>query len=420
VSIKGKIIVVVTGTLLVGVAVIGYLFDRNYRLQVARTSDETLRASRGAFENLRKDSVDMMAAAVEAMASNQQINAALANRDREQLLKATAPIYQSFHKQYGITHWFYWEPEPPGQTGVKGLVNFLRGATPEKHGDMVERVMLAQVAKTKTFVNGIELGITGFAFRVVAPVYWKGKLSGYFEIGKDIGNFLVSMKQQSGNEYGLLLQKSRMDAAKWRSSRRNWGQRDNWDDMKDLLLAKNTYSDESILRYDGSLDTVPESGQELGLVEHGAGIYSRGVFPLYSAGGAKVGAVFVLSDITAAHRAAHQMMVRGLLAIILLMALTGIVMCVLFNRLIVARLERLIRVAKRVVGGEFNVEVVPSAQDEVGKFEELFEQFRRVFVDLVGNIENEPATQDVAPVAAPDPVCGAQPELAGSSTLGGK
>lgn len=114
------------------------------------------------------------------------------------------------------------------------------------------------------------------------------------------------------------------------------------------------------------------------------------------------------------------MMVRGLLAIILLMALTGIVMCVLFNRLIVARLERLIRVAKRVVGGEFNVEVVPSAQDEVGKFEELFEQFRRVFVNLVGNIENEPATQDVAPVAAPDPVCGAQPELAGSSTLGGK
>jgi HAMP domain-containing protein len=167
--------------------------------------------------------------------------------------------------------------------------------------------------------------------------------------------------------------------------------------MKDLLLAKNTYSDESILKYDGSLERVPESGQQLGLVKHGDAIYSRGVFPLYSADGSRVGAVFVLSNITADYRAAHQTMVRGLLAIILLMAFTGIVMCVLFNRLIVARLERLIRVAKRVVGGEFNLEVVPSAQDEVGKFEEIFEQFRRVFVDLAGNLEDESVAHDAAP-----------------------
>jgi hypothetical protein len=416
VSIKGKIIVVVAATLLVGVAVIGYLFNLNYRQQVARTSDVTLRASRGAFENLRQDSMDMMAAALEAMASNQEINAALANRDRGQLLKASAPLYQSYHKQYGITHWFYWEPEPPGQAEVKGLVNFLRDATPDIHGDLVDRVMLVQVARDKALVSGLEMGITGFAFRVVAPVYWKGKLCGYFEIGKDIGNFLDSMKQQSGNEYGLLLLKSRMDAAKWRSSRINWGKRDNWDDMKDLLLAKNTYSDDSILRYDGSLDAVPESGQDLGLVEHNASIYSRGVFPLHAAGGAKVGAVFILSDMTALHQLAQQAMVRGFLAIVVLMGITGLVMCVLFNRLIVARLERLIRVATRVVGGEFNLEVVPSAHDELGKFEELFEQFRRVFVDLIGSMEEHHAE----PAATTAPGCAAQPEPVGTSDRGGQ
>jgi hypothetical protein len=270
--------------------------------------------------------------------------------------------------------------------------------------------MLVRVAQTKTFVYGLEMGITGFAFRVVAPVYWQGKLCGYFEIGKDVGNFLTSMKQQTGNEYGMLLLKSRMDPAKWRASRTAWKQRDNWDDMNDLLLAKNTYSDESILRYDGSLDTVPESGRELGLVPRGDRIYSRGVFPLYEAGGAKVGAVFVLSEITALYQAAHETMMRGFVAIVLLMAFTGIIMCVLFNRLIVARLERLIRVATRVVGGEFDLEVVPSAQDEVGKFEELFEQFRKVFVDLVRSAEDQPAPQH------PE----GQPEFAGSSMLGGR
>lgn len=43
-TIHAKIITVVTGTLLSGLAVMGYLFDRSYRMQVERTSDEALRA----------------------------------------------------------------------------------------------------------------------------------------------------------------------------------------------------------------------------------------------------------------------------------------------------------------------------------------------------------------------------------------
>ncbi len=400
-SIKGKIIAVVSATLLASVSLIGYLFDRSYRLQVARTANETLRASKGAFENLRQDSTAMMAMTVEALASNQEISAALAHHDREQLLKATVPLFKSYYMQYGITHWLYWEPEPPGQTGVKGLVSLLRTGTPDKYGDMVERAMLSQVVKAKTLVSGLEMGRTGFAFRVVTPVYFKGKLCAYFELGKDVGNFLASMKQQTGNEYGMLLQKSRLDATVWRTSRAVRGVRDNWDDMPDLVVAKNTYSDESILRYPGSLSMVPEAGQELGLVERNSGVFSRGVFALRDAGGAKVGAVFVLSNITAAYQETHQTMARGLTAIILLMALTGIVMCVLFSRLIVARLQRLIRVATRVVGGEFDLEVVPSAHDEVGKFEELFEQFRKVFVELAGAAEAGSAPAEVAEPLTP-------------------
>ncbi len=405
-SIKGKIIAVVTATLLGSVTVIGYLFDRSYQLQVARTANETLHVSRGAFENLRQDSVTMMSMAIEAMAENQEISAALLHRDRQQLLKATSPLFESYHKRYGITHWLYWEPEPPGQTAVKGLVSLVRTSAPDHYGELVERALLSQVARTKTLASGLDMGNTGFAFRVVAPVYFKGKLCGYFELGKDVSSFLASMKRQTGKEYGMLLQKSRLDAAKWRSSRALQGERDNWNDMPDLVVAKNTYSDESILKFQDSLDMVPEKGQELGLVERQSGVFSRGVFALRDAAGAKIAAVFVLSDITTAYQEAHQTMARGLTAIILLMALTGIVMCVLFNRLIVARLQRLIRVATRVVGGEFDLEVVPSARDEVGKFEELFEQFRKVFVELAG-----------AAAAAAEP---APPALAESLHLGGK
>jgi hypothetical protein len=37
-----------------------------------------------------------------------------------------------------------------------------------------------------------------------------------------------------------------------------------------------------------------------------------------------------------------------------------------------------------VVGGEFDLEIVPSAEDEIGTFETLFEQFRMLFVELIG------------------------------------
>lgn len=393
-SIKGKIIVVVALSLVAGAAVVGYLFDRSYRQNLQWTADEALRSSREAFQNLRQDSIDMMAAAVEALGANETVNAAFARRDREGLLAVTEPMYKSYNKRYGVTHWNYWEAEPEGQREVKGLVNFLRAATPKKYGEMLERATLAEVAKTKTFVDGLDLGNTGFALRVVHPLYHQGKLAGYFEIGKDIGNFLDSMKRQTGNEYGLVLVKAKLDEKKWESSRTSRGLKNNWNDMSGLVLAKNTSQEETIFKYEGSLEGIEEKGENLGFLDQGDQVFNRGAFPLYDAGGAKVGAVFVLTNVTEIVAGARQAQIKALATMVGLMFLTGLMMCMVFNRLIVRRLERLIAVATRVVGGEFQLPVIPSANDEIGKFERLFEQFRTVFVDLVASVHRleQPAT----------------------------
>lgn len=58
----------------------------------------------------------------------------------------------------------------------------------------------------------------------------------------------------------------------------------------------------------------------------------------------------------------------------------------LLTRLIFRRLEQIIVVATRVVGGDFETEIQASSDDEVGQFEKLFEQFRRVFVDTLKEI----------------------------------
>jgi signal transduction histidine kinase len=55
----------------------------------------------------------------------------------------------------------------------------------------------------------------------------------------------------------------------------------------------------------------------------------------------------------------------------------------LLNQLVFKRLQHIIHVATRVVGGDFESEIKVSADDEVGQLEELFEQFRQVFVNIL-------------------------------------
>ena len=61
-------------------------------------------------------------------------------------------------------------------------------------------------------------------------------------------------------------------------------------------------------------------------------------------------------------------------------------MLTLLNRLVFRRLEHIIVVATRVVGGDYETEIRADSDDEVGQFEQLFEQFRRVFVDLLAHV----------------------------------
>jgi len=386
-SIKSKILAVVAVTLLTSTVAVLFLFQGMAGRNVQVTTEQAIRNSTEAFGNMRQSSINMMTASIQALAGDDRIGAALAAGDRPGLLALCQPLYQSFHEKYGVTHWNFWLPEKPGEGSVKGLVNFLRVATPTRYGEFLERVTLARAVQTKDYVEGLDLGNTGYALRVIHPVYHDRKLCGYFEIGTDIASFLESMKRQSGNEYGLLLQKDKLDAKKWESSRTSRNQRDNWNDMPDLVLAQNTTQSDDIFAYHGSLETVSDQGQSLGLLQKNGQVYTRGAFALHDASGARVGAVFVLRDITAMYRETKAAEEKAVAVLLGLMLLSGAGMVLLFDRLIVVRLSRLIRVATRVVGGDFETRVEVTSRDEIGRFESLFEQFRALFVGVVKELD---------------------------------
>lgn len=386
-TIKFKMLALTVACLGLGAILLSWNFNRMYEDNAARLTRESIQGAATAFADVERTSFDLMTAALASLSRDPEIRAALVSRDPARALASSQALYRDYRARFGITHWNFWEPEPPDVMAPKGLRNILRSNAPDMHGDFVERITLARVARERRIVTGLDLGYTGLVLRVLVPVEDGGKLLGYLELGKEIGGSLQAMKKISGNEYGLLVEKSRMDEKKWTTTRAQLGVRNNWGDSPNLLLIENTTADNEILRYDGKVEDLPDEGAPLEILRRGGKSLARGVFPVRDVAGAKIGAVFVLRDITSVYDEMRAARLQAILTVVGLTVLLGIVLLAVFQALVVRRLKKMIGVATRVVGGEFDLEIVPSAQDELGEFETLFEQFRMLFVELIDHAQ---------------------------------
>lgn len=382
-TIKFKMLVLVAGGLTFGAVGLSWYFNLIYKRTADRITRESILRASSDFAEITRTSGEVMGAAMAALTRDPELRAGLAARDPARLLMTSEALYREYRGRYGITHWNYWEPEQAGETNPRGLRNVLRVGTPAMQGDFVERETLARVAREHQPVVGLDLGFTGMVLRALVPVEEGGKIIGYLELGKEIAGFLNAIKGVSGDEYGLLLLKSRLDEKKWATQRTTAGHRNNWGDMPDQVLAQNTTDDDALVQYQGRIADLPEDGQPLELVSKGARTLARGVFPIRDVAGTIVGAVFVLHDVTALYDEMRLNQRQAVMGVVALMALLAALIIAVFQVLVVRRINRMVDVATRVVGGEFDLEVVPSAEDEIGTFETLFEQFRLLFVELI-------------------------------------
>lgn len=387
-TIKFKMIVVIAISLGLGALVVTWRFQSVYADNVELLSRENIRSASAAFADLERTSTDLMAASLTAFLRDPAIAPAAAARDHDALVKLCDSTFVDYKKKYGLTNWNWWALEPEGQPAPKGLVNIARIQMHTKFGDMVERVATQRIAAEKKLVTGLDLGWTGLALRALVPVQQPdGKIVAYVEWGMEIKTFLERMKKLSGNEYGLVVDKSAMDHPMWASTKKHLGDRDNWDDMPGLLLVQDTAGDQAIFQHGGNIADIPEQGQALEVTQKGDHTYSRGVFPIRDMAGRKIGAIFVLQDITGLHGEMNKSRQHAIVTMLALMAVLALILIGVFQLLVVRRLERMTQVATRVVGGEFDLRVVPAAQDEIGEFETLFEQFRTLFVEALGEAE---------------------------------
>jgi Double sensory domain of two-component sensor kinase len=174
-----------------------------------------------------------MTAVSETLQTNAQVRDAFAAKDRARVTDLTTPLYVDL-KSEGITNWMFHTPEPD-------MAVFLRLHNPPKFGDHLNRFIDKEVVRTHAMVTGNELAKAGFAVRILTPFYDShGGLTGYVEFGEELGRFIHTMKDQTGNDYALLLSKKFVDRQFWADSSAVWHRRDNWNDNSSYVVADKT------------------------------------------------------------------------------------------------------------------------------------------------------------------------------------
>lgn len=381
-SIKFKLIVgIITCLVLASFAII-YLLNYSYKNNINVIAEQSIMTSEQAFANLEKNDTNMLSSTLQAILTNSEIKKAFMEKDREKLYNITSPLFKELKERYRITHWYFHNPESEKSV-------FLRVHNKEKFDDALKRVTYLDSINKKDFAAGKELGKTAFALRVVHPYYDGDKVIGYMEMGEEIDHFVGIMKEQTGNDFGLLILKKNLDEKEWATMREAKGLPNNWNDREDVVLVDKTTEDEHIIDFAGNLENIPNGGQVLEEFKKGDSVFVRGIFPVFDAANNKVGGVFVLRDITPIYNEMKAMQTKVIVAILLLVCIISIFLIFIMNSLVIKRLNNMINIATMVVGGAYNTEIAASSDDEIGQFESLFEQFRIVFVNLIKDFEEK-------------------------------
>jgi len=378
-SIRAKVVIALAICLIIGVAGLVLLMRYSFENNSRALATDSVTGAQKLFSILEAREISKMDALGGVMIAHPQVREALVAKDHDRLLQITAPVFSRLKGQ-GITNLVFHTPEPDMRV-------LLRVHIPSRFGDSLNRFMLKEAIRTHAVVSGCELARAGFAVRVIQPFpEAKGGVGGYVEFGEELGQFIHTMKDQTGNDYGLLLSKKYLDRQLWSESSTAWNRRDNWDDNATFVVADQTTPADGLMQFNGDLASVPEQGEVLERFQHGQQVLVRGLFPIRDASGNIVGAMFVVHDISG-----FYLSMRHTQNVLIALAVAGLILITIFvltllSRLVFRRLDHIIHVATRVVGGDYATEIQVSSEDEVGQFERLFEQFRRVFVDVLSHV----------------------------------
>lgn len=291
------------------------LQSRNYADRV-RTKVDGVQAL---YNQYIQNDVRLMNGMLDMLSDREDFRQARLSGDRDRLLKVSEPIFESIRSKYNITHLYFHSSDK---------TCFLRVHTPVRYGDVITRTTMKMAAAQQKPSWGVELGPLGtFTLRVVHPWFIDDKLAGYLELGEEIEGIIPAIKKVFDVDLVAMINKQYIKQTDWEEGMRVQGHSNaDWNLMPDEVVVNSTFTDLSG-KFIPAIKTFSQSGSKaLFGVSVGDRRYGGGNIPLIDAGGRRVGEIVVMKDIT-------QMLATlkiFSIAIIILAAVTGFILCGIF------------------------------------------------------------------------------------------
>ncbi len=373
-SVKGGIrskivrIILVSEILLaaVFVGIVIYSFQRSLKL----TSLETVSNIHGIYDSVMKNDTKMLSSALDVFCNIDMYKQLYQKRDRVKLYETGKELFETNRKRYGMTHFYYINNEG---------TCFLRMHQPQLADDMINRVTYLTAKKTGRMTSGIELGKTAFALRVVTPYVYQGSQIGFVEFGEEIDHFDQIVKSETGSDLLVLVNKNLFNEQDYRATRRNVGQPDDWDDLKDYVLVSETMGDRKFFAsnvFQADDIRFVKSSAVLGTVKRGDRTLMKGAFPIADASGRQVGVVMVLTDVTSQISNSRASILYLVFAAIVLLAISSWFTYQYLNREIIAPMVALSKQVVEVSMGKVDQKIESSRTDEIGLLSRSFDRMR--------------------------------------------
>lgn len=248
--------------------------------KVAAPPHASVTRAAAAYAALEKAEVDRLSGLLDGLLADPTLVGLFRAGNREKLLEKAQPKFERLKASHGVTLWYFIGAD---------RIGFLRVHSPTLFGDTIDRETLAQAIASKEIGVGKELGKTAFGLRVVKPIRADGAIVGYMELGEEIQHFLAKMKEQTGDDYGLLVDKRLIDRKELARVR----QEDRWDERPDVVLIESTIWNERLLDLPVPFDQIPDGGIKTGEWTEGKVKFLGGAFPIKDAAKRTVGVLYV-------------------------------------------------------------------------------------------------------------------------------
>lgn len=227
--ILNRILVIISLMVLIATIGIGMLLVRQQRHFMNDSFKERVEDVYDDFQRILEQQTLGLAMASDLITADERVKKALIAGDRERLLKEWQGVFETMRKENGLTHLYFFDAN---------RVCLLRVHNPQKHGDRIERFTALKAELSHKRSSGLEIGPLGtFTLRVVTPVYERGMLIGYVELGKEIEDVLNALHERSADNIAVLIHKPYLKQGPWEEGMRMLGRDARWDLFsKDALI----------------------------------------------------------------------------------------------------------------------------------------------------------------------------------------